>query len=161
MPNSISIERVRNIPVGELSNLPINQLSSLQKEANDSLDQAKRLKDWIDGAILLKYQNQSLAIRHSQDKDTGTVNFFDGDFKVTSIIAKRVDWDQKKIKEAISQIKEFGDNPFEYVNTTYKISETKYCAWPEYIKKFFRPARILKTGKETFKFAEIEGVDHE
>jgi len=158
MHNEITLQQVPNIQVGELANFSIDQLVNLQKQAIDHLDKAKRLKDWIDGAISLKYQNKSIDIRQIQDKQTGTINFHDGNFKVSSIIAKKIEWDQRKLKEAISEIKEMGDNPYEYVNVSYKISETKYNAWPEYIKKFFRPARLLKTGKENFK---IEAVNKE
>ena len=161
MNNTITIDSARNIPIGELSELPIATLASLQRDANDHLDKAKRLKDWLDSAISLKYQSKSTQTREFQDKVTGTIHFNDGNFKVTSIIAKKVDWNQSKLKEAISQIKEHGDNPYEYVTATYKVSETKFAAWPEHIKKFFRPARILKTGKETFKIEEIKEVGHE
>jgi hypothetical protein len=136
--------------------MPIGQLSELQRQAGDYLQNAKRLKDWIDSAINLKYQNQTTNLRHAQDRPTGTINFEDGGFKVSSIIAKKVEWDQFKLKEAISQIKEMGDNPYEYVNVSYKVSETKYNAWPEYIKKFFRSARVLKAGKESFKIEVIK-----
>ena len=161
MNNTITIDSARNIPIGQLSELPIATLASLQRDANDHLDKAKRLKDWLDSAISLKYQNKSTQTREFQDKVTGTIHFNDGNFKVTSIIAKKVDWNQSKLKEAISQIKEHGDNPYEYVTIAYKLSEAKFNAWPEYIKKFFRPARILKTSKESFKIEEIKEVCHE
>ena len=134
---------------------------SLQKDSIANLDQAKRLKDWLDSAISLKYQNRVTDIRQNQDKVTGTIHFNDGNFKVTSVVTKRVDWDQAKLKEAVSEIKEFGDNPYEYVTISYKLSEIKFNAWPEYIKKFFRPARILKASKETFKIEEIKEAGHE
>ena len=112
MNNTITIDSARNIPIGQLSELPIATLVSLQKDANNNLDKAKRLKDWLDSAISLKYQNKATQTREFQDKVTGTIHFNDDNFKVTSIIAKRVDWDQSKLKEAISQIKEHGDNPY-------------------------------------------------
>lgn len=161
MNNTLTIESARHIPIGELSELEISKLVSLQKDSIANLDQAKRLKDWLDSAISLKYQNRVTDIRQNQDKVTGTIHFNDGNFKVTSVVTKRVDWDQTKLKEAVSEIKEFGDNPYEYVTIAYKLSETKFNAWPEYIKKFFRPARILKTSKETFKIEEIKEVGHE
>ena len=161
MNNTLTIESARHITIGELSELEISKLVSLQKDSIANLDQAKRLKDWLDSAISLKYQNIVTDIRQNQDKVTGTIHFNDGNFKVTSVVTKRVDWDQSKLKEAVSEIKEFGDNPYEYVTIAYKLSETKFNAWQEYIKKFFRPARILKTSKETFKIEEIKGVGHE
>lgn len=157
----IQLFEVPNIPVGELASLSPSQLSSLQKQANDNLQKAKRLKEWLDSSINLKYQNQASNVRNVKDKATGTIHFNDGNFKITSILAKKVEWDQLKLKEAVSNIKESGDNPYEYVIATYKVSETKFNAWPEHIKRFFRNARILKTGKETFKIEEIKEVGHE
>jgi hypothetical protein len=114
-------------------------LVSLQKDSIANLDQAKRLKDWLDSAISLKYQNRVTDIRQNQDKVTGTIHFNDGNFKVTSVVTKRVDWDQAKLKEAVSEIKEFGDNPYEYVAIAYKLSETKFNAWQEILQTCQNP----------------------
>ena len=157
--DKIQLSEVPNIPVGELASLPPTQLLSLQKQSYEHLQKAKRLKEWLDSSIALKYQNQALNVRNIKDKTTGTIHFNDGNCKVTSILAKKVEWDQVKLKEAVLNIKESGDNPYEYVAISYKISETKFNSWPEHIKRVFRPARILKLGKENFKI-EAE-VDHE
>lgn len=161
MSKSLSLKEVKNMQVGELSSLPAGQLTSLQVQASNHLSDAKLLKEWIDGAITLKYQNQALNVRNSQSKSTDTIHFNDSNFKVTSIVSKKIEWDQVKLKEAVSQIKEFGDDPLEYVTISYKVSEAKYNAWPEHIQKFFRPARLLKLGKENFKIELIKEVDHE
>ena len=161
MTKKITIDSAGNIPIGELSQLAIADLVSLQREANIKLKQAKNLKEWLDSAITLKYQNRAADIRVINNKVTGTINFADGKFNIKSVISKRVDWDQSKLKEAISQIKESGDNPYEYVTATYKVSETKFTALPEHIKKFFKSARVLKMGKESFKIEEIKEVSHE
>lgn len=155
MSNLINLEQVPKTPVAELSNLPIDNLAILQKQAHQNLEQAKRLKDWIDGAISLKYQNQVQIVRQGQGRITGTIHLDDGDFKITSTIPKKVDWNQQKLRIAITRIKESGENPYEYVEASYKISETKFNAWPEHIQKVFRDARFLKLGKETFKIEEI------
>jgi hypothetical protein len=159
--NKMTLEQVSNIPIGELSEFTADQLISLQSQATENLDKAKRLKEWIDSAITLKYQNQALSARNSQSKSTGTIHFNDGNFKVTSIVSKKIEWDQAKLKEAVSEIKESGDNIEEYVAISYKVSEAKYNAWPEHIKKFFRSARLLKLGKENFKIELIKEVSHE
>ena len=162
MHKSISIDSIKNLQLGELADLSAEELSSLQVQANDHLTNSKRQKDWIDSAISLKYQEQSCNIRNLNDKITGTINFNDGDFKVTSNISKRIEWNQERLKEAVSEIKEFGDNPYEYVNISYKVPESNYNSWPEHIKKFFRPARLLKTSKESFKIeSAVKEVSYE
>ena len=54
------------------------------------------------------------------------------------------------------RITEAGDDPTEYVDIGYRVSETKFNAWPEGIKRAFVPARTLKTGKPSFRLALLE-----
>ena len=160
--NKINLQDVPNIPIGTLSKLAPEQLLSLQEQALQHLQRAKMLKDWLDNSIALKYRDIASNLRKIDSKDTGTVHFTDGDFKITSVLAKKVDWDQDRLKDVVTAIRKHGDNPDEYVETSYKISETKYTAWPEHIKNIFKPARLLKTSAETFAIQPLaEGGSHE
>jgi len=49
-----------------------------------------------------------------------------------------------------------GEDPSEYAEISYRISETKFNAWPEMLKSAFAPARTLKTGKPGFRLALIQ-----
>ena len=160
--NKITLSDVPNIPVGKLSTLPPEQLLSLQEQAYQHFQRAKMLKEWLDNSIAFKYRNIATNIRTLDCKDTGTVHFSDGDYRITSVLTKKVEWDQERLKDVVTAIKKHGDNPDEYVDTSYKISETKYTAWPEHIKNIFKPARVLKTGAETFKIqSQAEGGRNE
>ena len=157
----INLTDVPNIPIGTLSKLAPEQLLSLQEQAFQHLQRAKMLKDWLDNSIALKYRDVASNIRRLDSKDTGTVHFTDGDFKVTSVLTKKVEWNQDRLKDVVSAIRKHGDNPDEYVDTSYKISETKYTAWPEHIKNIFKPARVFKLAKESFVITASKEVDHE
>lgn len=158
----ITLAQVPHTPLGELSSLSPDHLLSLQQQAEENLQRAKFLKDWLDSSILLKYREVALSIRKLEYKDTGTVHFTDGDYKITSVLPKKIEWDQRKLKDVFSAIKEHGDNPSEYVETSFKVLENKYSAWPEHIKSIFKPARIFKLGKESFKIeAAAKEVNHE
>jgi hypothetical protein len=160
--NKINLQDVPNIPIGTLSKLAPEQLLSLQEQAVQHLQRAKMLKDWLDNSIALKYRDVASNIRSLDSKDTGTVHFTDGEYKVTSVLTKKVEWNQDKLKDVVSAIRQHGDNPDEYIDTSYKISETKYTSWPEHIKNIFKPARVLKTGAETFKIQpQAEGGRNE
>jgi len=138
------------------------QLLCLQEQALQHLQKAKMLKDWLDNSIALKYRDIASNLRKIDSKDSGTVHFTDGDYKITSVLAKKVDWNQEKLKDVVSAIRKHGDNPDEYVESSYRISETKYTSWPEHIKNIFKPARLLKTGAETFKIQPLaEGGSNE
>lgn len=153
--NKIKLMDVPNIPIGTLSKMSPEQLLCLQDQATGHLQRAKMLKDWLDNSIAIKYRDVAANIRRLDSKDTGTVHFSDGNFKVTSVLTKKVEWNQDRLKDVVSAIRKHGDNVDEYVETSYKISEAKYSAWPEHIKNIFKPARVLKTGGESFKIQPL------
>jgi hypothetical protein len=159
--NQITISEVPNIQIGKLATLSPDQLLYLQEQAEENLQNAKRLKDWLDSSISMKYRDIASNIRKLDHKDSGTIHFSDGDYKITSVVAKRIEWNQQKLKDVVTAIKEYGDNPAEYVDISYKVAETKYTAWPEHIKNIFKPARIFKLSKESFAISESKEVGHE
>jgi hypothetical protein len=149
--NTITLEQLRQAPMGELSSLNASQLAKLQEEAIAAISSAKLTKDLLDGILNRKYGDQSAKFRHLQGKDFGTVRFDDGDVTVISDLPKKPVWDQKQLSSIIQKIQEAGDDPSEYVDTAFKVSESKFKAWPEHIRRTFEPARTLKAGKATFK----------
>ena len=121
--NTITLAEVPNFPIGKLSALSPEQLLFLQEEAEKNLKRAKILKDWLDSSIALKYREISANIRNLDSKDSGTIHFTDGTYKITSVIAKKIEWDQQKLKDVVSAIKTHGDNPdvfgLHYSKTSY------------------------------------------
>lgn len=154
---SITLEEARLFSVSEMTGLSAKDLMQLQKEAAESFRQAKALKDWVDGAIALKYEAQAKALRTQLGKDTGTVHFEDDGVRVTADLPKKPIWDQKELAEIAGRIAANGDDPAEFLDITYKVAERKYTAWPESLREVFAAARTLKTGKPTFKLTEAEG----
>lgn len=153
---SITLEDAKVFSVAEITGLPAKDLMQLQAAAVEALQKAKELKDWIDGAIALKYEVQAKALRAQMGKNTGTVHFDDDGIRVTTNLAKKPVWDQKKLSEIAKRITANGDDPTEYLDITYKVAERKYTAWPESLRESFAPARTLKTGKATFQLIPIE-----
>ena len=149
--NTITLEQLRQIPMGELSSLNSSQLARLQEEAVTAISSAKLAKDLLDGILNRKYGDQSAKFRNLQGKDFGTVRFDDGDVTIVSDLPKKPVWDQKQLSAIVQNIREAGDDPSEYVDTAFKVSENKYKAWPEHIRRIFEPARTLKAGKAVFK----------
>ena len=47
----------------------------------------------------------------------------------------------------VERIRGAGDDPAEYVEICFKVSERKYVAWPEAIRQGFEPARTVRTGQ--------------
>ena len=66
-------------------------------------------------------------------------------------LPKKVDWDQAELGQMVARIRAAGDDPDEYVETTFRVSERKYAAWPAAIRDGFEAARTVKPGKPTFR----------
>ena len=148
--NRPSLNDIRNLPIGEIAALPADQLALLQEEAEAAFLAAKNLKEWLEGAIALRYGDRAASARAAEDKDTGTVRFADGPATVIADLTKRVDWDQAKLAALVERIRAGGEDPSEYVELAFKVPERKYAAWPEHIRAAFAPARTVRTGKQTF-----------
>ena len=153
---SLSLEHAQLMSIGDLASATAADLQQVQAEASELLRKSKALKDWIDGAVALKYEQRAQAIRLEQGKDTGKVHFMDDGIRVTSELSKRPEWDQQKLAEIAKRISEAGDDPAEFIDVAYKVSERKYTAWPESLRAAFEPARTLKTGKPTFHLETVK-----
>ena len=151
IPNRPNLADLLHMPVGAVVALPADDLALLQDEADEALRFAKLTKDWIDGALAVKYADAANAARQAAGKDTGTIRFLDDTVTVIADLPKKIDWDQALIAEIIERIRAGGDDPAEYVEISFKVPERKYTAWPESIRATFAPARTVKTGKQTFR----------
>ena len=151
IPNRPNLADLLHMPVGAVVALPADNLALLQDEADEALRFAKLTKDWIDGALAVKYADAANAVRQAAGKDTGTIRFLDDTVTVIADLPKKIDWDQALISEVIERIRAGGDDPAEYVEISFKVPERKYTAWPESIRATFAPARTVKTGKQTFR----------
>lgn len=151
LPNRPTLEAIRHMPVGGVVALPAEHLALLQSEAREALEAAKRLHDWIEAAIALRYEQRAVGARAAAGKDTGTVRFNDGEVEVTAEVPKRVDWDQRRLADLAAQIRAGGEDPGEYLEVSFKVPERAYVAWPERIRQAFEPARTVRTGRQTFR----------
>ncbi len=151
--NRPTLDAAKYLPVCDLLALPAPHLALLQEEARASLEAAKRLQDWIEGIIAVRYSDRAIALRAEQRKDTGSIRFADGDVTVVADLPKKVEWDQAKLATVVDRIRAAGDNPTEYIEVTYKVAERAYNAWPAHIRDAFTGARTVRTGKATFKLS--------
>lgn len=146
-------DQVLATPAGELAALQSEALFQLKNDAADLLSAAKAIVEHLERALDMKYADRAHALRMAAGKDTGVVHFDDGRVRVTADLPKRVEWDQRRLAEVVRRIANGGEDPAEYVEISYRVSETKFNAWPESLKSAFAPARTLKTGKPGFRLA--------
>ena len=146
-------DQILATPVSELANLASDSLFQVKNDAADLLALSKALVEHIDRALDLKYVDRAHQLRLAANKDTGVVHFDDGNVRVTAELPKKVEWDQKQLAELIARIAAAGDNPAEFIETSYRVSETKYQAWQESLRSQFTPARTVKVGKASYRLA--------
>ena len=149
-------DQVLVTPAGELAELSSESLFKLKNDAADLLAAAKAIVEHVDRALDLRYAQRAHQLRLAAGKDTGVVHFDDGHVRITADLPKKVEWDQAKLNDITRRIAANGEDPTEYVEISYRISETKFNAWPETLKSAFAPARTLNTGKPGFRLALIQ-----
>lgn len=148
-------DEILTLPLTDVAALPSDVLFQLKNDAADLLSAAKAIVEQIDRALELKYASEAQSQRLAAGKDTGVVHISDGAVRVTADLPKKVEWDQSKLAEIVSRIAAAGDNPAEYVEISYRVSESKFSAWPQMLRDQFAPARTLKIGKPGFRLALI------
>ena len=147
-----------DLPASVLSQYPSETLFRLKNHATDLITVGKALLEHIDHAIDFKWSERAKDLRHQVGKDTGVVHFDDGNVRITADLPKKVDWDQARLADIIRRIAESGDDPREYVEITYRVSEAKFNAWPETLKSAFIDARTVRTGKPSYRLALVSEV---
>ena len=147
---NMTLETIKALTIAELTEMSAAELLHLQHFTHESYGQAQRAKDWIDGAIALKYGDRDQQLRQQLGKDTGVIHFEDDGVKVTVNLPKKPKWDQKQLAAVATRMWSQGQDPTELIDISYRISERKYCNWPEPLKMDFASARTLGTGKAIF-----------
>ena len=152
MSNRVTLDRIPGLPLGDIASLPVDQLVLLLDDLAEEKARLKRLDDWFNGVLNLRYGERAQALRRAHGKDAGTVRIEDDDgFVAVCDLPKKPEYDQEKLRAAVETIRSWGSDPGEFVTTEIKVSETRYGAWPSEIRKVFEPARTLKTGKPSFR----------
>ena len=152
MNDTITLEQLRRLPMGEVAALDAGSLAQLQAQASSAVEQAKLTKEFLDGVLNRRYGDRAALLRHQQGKDFGMIRFDDEDITVSADLPKRTPiWDQKQLAEIVQNILNAGEDPAEYIDTTLKVSENRFKAWPKETRRIFEPARTVKAGKPVFK----------
>ncbi|RDE49467.1 MAG: hypothetical protein DVS81_16465 [Candidatus Accumulibacter meliphilus] len=156
--SSGSLQHLLATPASQLAEQPSQALFQIKSDAADLLAAAKTIVEHVDRAVELKYVHRARQLRLAASKDSGVVHFDDDQVRITADLPKKVEWDQKQLADITRRIAASGDDPSQYVEVTYRVSETKFNAWPESLKSAFAPARTLRTGKPGFRLALLKGA---
>ena len=151
---SAPADTITNLPT-TLSSLSAQAIRDMDLETVDALlrfeakakSELATLSAMLQAGLALRFEDAAKAQLMAQGKDTGTTHIFQDGFDVAVEIGKTVKWDQGKLAEITRRIAENGGDPEEYVDIKYSISEAKFKAWPENLRRPFEAARTVKPGK--------------
>ena len=142
-------------PAVELAEQSSESLFRIKSDAAVLLAAVKTVVEHIDRAVELRYAHRAHQLRLTAGKDTGVVHFDDGQVQVTADLPKKVEWDQAKLADLTRRIVASGDDPAQFVEISYRVSETKFNAWPQSLRSAFVPARTVKVGKAKFTLGRV------
>lgn len=143
---NLTLDQVTNTQVGELMNLNISQLYELVREANHNIKKYTQVRDWLNGSIKLKYQNEIEKKREAKGSDTGVVHIKDSGFTISEEVKKTVVWDDKRLESVAESLVNMGKDPRDYITSTLKVPDKIYKSLDPDLKDRFDYARTIKHG---------------
>lgn len=152
----LSLDKVRGMTASVLAGFGAEVLCQCKAEAADRLAADKQIADLIDQALDIKYAEKARALRLTEGKDTGIVHFDEGPIRISADLPKKTEWNQVLLADIARRITAAGDDPGQYIDVSYRVSETKYLVWPDHLRNQFQPARTVKTGKATYSLSPIQ-----
>ncbi len=150
-----TLEEVGNFMMAELEVMPLAELNELMQRVSSAEESARQYKQFLQAVMHHRFGIKANQLRQDAGKTTGVVRFEDDGFVVVSDLPKRPEYDQRKLKEAVEALRRWGEDPEDYVGIEFKVSETKFGAWPPAVRDLFEPARTIKAGKPTYKLERI------
>ncbi|MBU6955497.1 hypothetical protein [Hahella sp. HN01] len=146
-----AVEELIAMSAPELAECSGETLCRLRTEASIMLAAAKVLVAHLDYAMEIKYGRRAKALRRWKEADS--VSFEDGAVDVHASVSERVEWRQDALAKMARRIAASGGDPADFLDITYIVSEDKYNAWPQSLRRSFEPARIRKPGKPSIRLS--------
>lgn len=156
MSNHTTLEQLRTMDATQAARLPVDHLAMLLDEVGELKADAKRLGDILNDALNVRYGEPAAQARRGEGKDTGRVRLEDTGFEIVADLAKRVEWDQARLADAVTTIRGWGEDPADYVSTEIRVPESRFTAWPPKLQALFVPARTLATGRPSYTLRRID-----
>lgn len=153
MSNRVTLAQLASLPSEEVQALPLTQIKLLLEDVATAAAAGKILSAELDRRFAVKAAEQRLA----KKTHFGSVTLSEDGFSIKADLPKKVTWDQSELAKSVATIRDqWRENPADYVSTEYKVSETKYNAWPPAIRKVFEPARTVSPGSPSYKIEPMK-----
>ena len=153
LSNRTTLAQLRDMTALQAAALPIAELAALLDDAAEMKADAKRVSDLLHDALHARFGAAAAAARRTEGKDTGRVRLEEGGFELVADLPKRVEWNQARLAEAVQTLRDWGEDPADYVATELRVPEARFTAWPPRIRALFEPARTVGAGRPTYTLA--------
>ncbi len=150
------LEEIGQIYLADLESQPLAELDRMLRLVASAEETARNYRQLLQSVMHHRFHERAQTLRTDAGKAAGTVRFEQDGFTVIADLPKRLEYDQRKLREAVQALQKWGEDPENYVSLEIKVSEAKYSAWPPAVRQLFEPARTLKTGKPTYKLERID-----
>jgi DNA-directed RNA polymerase specialized sigma24 family protein len=148
---TIMLQPLENLTAQQISKLQIDDLTQLYNLINTRLAEAKTMKEKMDDGLNLRFSSTLQKEMQNQSKNTGTVHFWENNFKITADVPKKVVWNSEKIEEVMKPLPESLQK--QIVKTSYSVDERMYQTLPQQYKEMLAPARTVTTGKVRYQIS--------
>jgi hypothetical protein len=160
IPEPDTLEEIGNVVLAELERLPIADFQRLIQRVCAAEDAARHYKQFLQSVLHRRFGEHAHQLRREAGKTTGMVRFHVDGHTIVADLPKKVDYDQRKLKDAVEALRKWGEDPEDYVSLEVKVAEAKYTSWPPAVRQLFEPARTLRAGKPTYRLERIaHGAD--
>jgi hypothetical protein len=150
MSNRTTLAQLREMNLADAARLPLDQLALLLDDLAALKADAKQLGDLLHDALHARFGDAASTARRADGKDTGRVRLEQDGFEIVADLPKKVDWQQAKLATAVATLREWGEDPADYVATELRVPEARFTAWPPRIRALFEPARTVATGRPSY-----------
>jgi len=162
VPEPDTLDEIGNIVLAELESLPLEDFDRLVQRVSAAEEAARHYKQFLQGVLHRRFGERAGQLRREAGKTTGMVRFNVDGHTIVADLPKKVDYDQRKLKDAVDALRKWGEDPEDYVSLEVKVAEAKYTAWPPAVRQLFEPARTLRAGKPTYRLERIvDGAEPE
>jgi hypothetical protein len=150
IPNRTTLATLRRMLPTQVASLPADELAALLDEVAELKADGKQLSDLLQEGLDHRFGAAAAAARRAEGKDTGRVRLEADGIAVVADQPKRVEWNQARLAEAVQTLRDWGEDPADYVGTELSVPEARFTAWPPRIRALFEPARTLRPGRQTY-----------
>jgi hypothetical protein len=150
MSNRTTLAQLREMDATTVARLPLDQLALLMDDVAALKSDTKHLAELLHDALHVRFGAEARSARRAEGKDTGRVRFEQDGFEIVSDLSKKVEWHQAKLADAVKTLREWGEDPDDYVTTELRVPEARFTAWPPRIRALFEPARTVATGRPSY-----------